>query len=201
MTELDAASTSDSDIRRRIGTTVVAFLLASLGGGLLMQWLDLGWIGAAGFMLWMLVITAALMRSVNAFSKRTGCASPAMLRYNQRMMWATIAYMIGLFGAVSITDRGWVLPPLLWLVALVPAAGVLAMVWAMGRLLVEEQDEYLRFRMVKQALFACGGLLALSTVWGFLEMFELVVHIQAWASVPVFAILLGVGQCFRGVRT
>jgi hypothetical protein len=191
----------DTTKPRGFAWILAAFFVCSIGGGLLMKWLNLGWIGALVFMLLMLAMTAALVTSVNRVAAKSGCASPAMLRYNRRMMWSSLAYMISLFAAATIYNAHRIDGLLLWLVALAPAAAVLAMVWAMGRLLVEETDEYLRFRMVKQALFACGGMLAISTVWGFLEMFELVVHVPAWASVPVFAIMLGIGQCFRWVRT
>ena len=145
----------------------------------------------------MVIAPAFFVLSLN----RPGCASPAMLRYNKRMMWSSIAYMVGLMGAVWVYKEIALSRPLLVVVALVPAAAVLGMVWTMGRLLFEEDDECLRFRIVKQALFATGGLLAVSTVWGFLEMFGLVVHVPAWAAVPVFAVMLGVGQCFRWMRS
>lgn len=166
-----------------------------------MFWLDRGGAGPALFLVFMIVITVLFMRSINKVSARSGCVSPTMLRYNKRMMWSSIAYMVGLMGAVSLYNEVALSRPLLAVVALVPAGAVLAMVWAMGRLLLEEDDEYLRYRIVKQALFATGGLLAVSTVWGFLEMFGLVVHVPAWATVPLFAIMLGVGQCFRWVRS
>jgi hypothetical protein len=181
--------------------SLVLFPIFSIGGAFLLKWLELGWVGVAVFVVLMMGMATLLMRNVQALGRQMGCGSPAITRYNRRMLWGSVLYMIGLFVAVWCYRHGGVSGVLLWGVALLPAAAVLGMVWAMGRLVIEETDEYLRFRLVKQALFACGGLLAVSTVWGFLEQFELVVHVPAWASVPVFAVMLGVGQCFRWVRT
>lgn len=186
---------------RRFRWIIVAYVIVSIGGAFVLKWLELGWIGAAIFVVLMMGMAALLMRSAQSLGAEMGCGSPAIHRYNKRMMWSSMVYMIGLFGAVYLYRYGGVSGLLLWPVALVPAVAVLGMVWAMGKLLVEETDEYLRFRLVKQALFATGGLLAISTVWGFLEQFDLVIHIPAWATVPVFAIMLGVGQCFRWVRS
>lgn len=180
---------------------VLGFLAATVGGGFAMKSLDLGWTGAAIYVVFLLAITVTLMRWVQRTGMQAGCSSAAITRYNRRMLWGTIGYMIGLFAAVWLFNSGHVGRPWLWGVALLPTVPVLAMVWAMGRLLVEEADEYIRFRLVKQALFATGGLLAVSTIWGFLEQFDLVVHVPVWASVPVFAVMLGVGQCFRWVRS
>ncbi|MEO0061862.1 MAG: hypothetical protein RLZZ08_422 [Pseudomonadota bacterium] len=186
---------------RGILPRTAAFLVVSFGGALLIRWLDLGWIGPAGFVVLMVVATVLFFRSIQRISAASGCASPAMLRYNSRMMRSAIAYTISLVAATFVYKHFAPAPPLLALVAMVPAAAVLAMIWSMACLILEETDEYLRFRTAKQALFATAGLLAVSTIWGFLEMFRLVPHIPAWASVPVFAIMLGIGKCFRGIRS
>jgi len=44
------------------------------------------------------------------------------------------------------------------------------------------------------ALWATGGLLAVATVWGFLEMFGLVPHIESWAAFPIWAVCLAPAQ-------
>jgi hypothetical protein len=71
----------------------------------------------------------------------------------------------------------------------------------MGRLIIEETDEYLRWKIVAHSLVATGGLLAVTTFWGFLEMFKLVPHVPAWGSLPLFAVLMGLSQALRLVRT
>jgi hypothetical protein len=71
---------------------------------------------------------------------------------------------------------------------------IIGMIVTMARLLVEETDEYQRMRIVRASLVATGLLLAIASVWGFLEMFELVPHVWAWAAFPVWAVGLALGQ-------
>ena len=204
MTEGDLGTGTDAEAppkARGFAPRVALFFIATLGGAALMRWLDLGWIGPVLFVLFMAACTLVFMRSVQRIAKGSGCASPAMLRYNRRMTWASIAYMVALMAAIFVYRQPDLPRPVMALVALAPAAAVLAIVWAMARLLLEEDDEYLRFNLARQALFATGGLLAVSTVWGFLEMFGLVIHAPAWAAVPVFAVMLGLGQCLRWMRS
>jgi hypothetical protein len=58
---------------------------------------------------------------------------------------------------------------------------------------VEEGDEYLRMLMVRQTLWASAFALSLATVWGFLEAFELVDHIESYYIAVVWFFGLGVG--------
>jgi hypothetical protein len=74
------------------------------------------------------------------------------------------------------------------------------MVWAMGRLVTEETDEYLRFRYVRGSLFGLATLLTVATVWGFFEQFDLVPHAPTWLAFPVFAVGLGIATCVRWGR-
>ncbi|WP_214622108.1 hypothetical protein [Sphingobium nicotianae] len=184
---------------RRLSAVIIAFPIVLIGGGVALKALHLGWIGLVGYLVLAMIMTVALVRAAQARAKATGCASPAMIRYNNRMMVASMLYMAILFLSIFAFKHWHLAGPLLWAAAIATAAPVLGMVWAMARLVIEESDEYLRSRIVRQALFGLGGLLAIGTVWGFLEQFELVPHVPAWAVVPVFALGLGVSNLiFRG---
>lgn len=176
---------------RRFIYIAIAFPIVMLACGFAVAWLRLGWIGAAILVLVAMGMTAALMRAGNAKARALGCGSPAISRYTRRMLVGSMIYMVVLLGSVYLYAGLQVRGPLLWAAALVTALPVLAMIWAMGRLVVEETDEYLRSRVVRQALFGTGGLLVIATVWGFLEQFMLVPHVPAWAAVPVFAVMMG----------
>ena len=64
----------------------------------------------------------------------------------------------------------------------------------MGRYLVEEQDEYVRMLMVRQTLWASGFALSVATIWGFLESFDLVGHVDAYYIAVLWFVGLGVGS-------
>ena len=185
---------------RRLTYMILTFPFVVIAAVFAVRQFHFGWAGVVVMGLVVMALTILLIRALQAKAQALGCASPAMLRYNRRMIVGGIAYMALFFFAVFAFKHWHVRGPLLWGLALTAALPVLGMIWAMARLLIEESDEYLRARMVHQALCGTGVLLVLATVWGFLEQFALVPHVPAWAAIPIFAIGLGVSQLFRGGR-
>jgi len=159
--------------------------------------LDLGWIGTVAMAVLVILFGYTLFRAGEQQAKASGNFSMAMGRYNRRMMAAGAFYVVGLFAAIWAHDTFKLSGAAAFAAAFLPSIGVLWMVWAMGRLLAEEQDEYLRSRLVRSSLFGLGTLLTLATVWGFFEQFDLVPHVPTWAAVPVFAFGLGLANCVR----
>ena len=123
-------------------------------------------------------------------------ASPALRRYNRRIILLSVVYAVCLFAAVYAFKRHLLDgSPLAWVVALAPALPVIGFFVTIGRYLVEERDEYLRDQMVRQALIATGIAMAVATAWGFLENFGLVRHVYAYYAAVVWFAGLGVGAC------
>ena len=123
--------------------------------------------------------------------------NPAIRRYNRRVIGFSLLYAGALIGAVYAFKHHLVAGPLAYGVAILPALGVIGVFYAVGRYLVEEQDEYLRLLVTRQAMWASGFALSGATMWGFLENFDLVQHIDAyWIAVLWFA-GLGVGGCIN----
>ena len=135
-----------------------------------------------------------LMRSGIKWESTMGMMSPALRRYNTRMLAASMAYTLGMGIAVAISDRYEPGAALSFAITLLPTVPTLAMIWVMGRYLVEETDEYLRHRASMASLIGLGLVLSLGSFWGFLETFGLVPNIWAWWVVPVWAIGLALGQ-------
>jgi len=120
--------------------------------------------------------------------------SPAGWRYNKRVIVLSLIYSAFLIGAVYGFKHHLVGGVLAWIVAILPALPIIGIFAAIGLYLVEEQDEYVRMLMVRQTLWASGFSLSIATVWGFLESFELVSHIEVyWVSVLWFG-GLGLGN-------
>lgn len=119
--------------------------------------------------------------------------NPAMKRYNRRMIWLWLIYAAFLFIALYTFKHRLLGGPATYLVAVLPALPIIGVFVAVGRYLVEEQDEYLRMLMVRQTLWASGFALSLATIWGFLENFDLVDHIDAYYIAVVWFFGLGLG--------
>jgi hypothetical protein len=125
--------------------------------------------------------------------------SPAMRRYLLRLAVATAAYLVTL--AIAVRFVGVVAGPLAYLLALLPGVSVAGMFWAIGRLLAEEQDEYQRMLLVRQSLVATGFTLSVVTIWGFLENFDLVPHVDAFFVAVLWFFGLGIGAIANKVRS
>lgn len=117
----------------------------------------------------------------------------AMKTYNLRVIWLSLAYGLFIIGAVYGFKHHLLSGPVAYVVAIIPALPIIGIFGAMGRYLVEEQDEYVRMLMVRQTLWASGFTLALATIWGFLESFGLAGHVDAyWVAIAWF-FGLGIG--------
>src|SRR4249919_3988510 len=100
--------------------------------------------------------------------------SRAWVRYNWRVVWLSLVYCAFLIPAVYGFKHQLIPGALQYFVAILPALPIIGIFGAMGRYLVEEQDEFVRMLMVRQTLWASAFSLSVATIWGFLENFDLV---------------------------
>lgn len=192
--------TTASPPRRNFVLLIVGEFIALGIAAVAMFQFDLGWSGALIIAAIVAVFTVAIVRAGEQRAADRGCGSTAMTRYNRRMLIVGGLYVVGLLGAAWAQDMLKPSGPLAYLIAFAPSVGVLAMVWAMARLLIEETDEYLRYRTVRSYMFGLAALLTLATIWGFFEQFALVPHVPSWVAVPVFAIGMGLASCTKWGR-
>jgi hypothetical protein len=118
----------------------------------------------------------------------------AQKRYVLRVAVATACYLVTLTAALRFVGGGSVTGPLAYLLGVLPGLSVAGFFWAIGRLLVEETDEYLRMLLVRQILIATGFTLTLVTIWGFLENLSLVGHVDAYYVAILWFVGLGLGS-------
>ena len=117
----------------------------------------------------------------------------AWKRYNIRVIRLSLVYAAFLIFAVYGFKHELVGGAASYLIAILPALPIIGIFVAIGRYLVEEQDEYVRMLMVRQTLWASGFTLSLATIWGFLDNFQLVGHIDGYWIVVVWFFGLGIG--------
>ena len=110
-----------------------------------------------------------------------------------RVIWLSLFYAVFLIAAVYGFKHQLVPDALKYVVAILPALPIIGIFGAIGRYLVEEQDEYVRMLMVRKILWASGFTLSLATIWGFLDNFQLVGHIDGYWIIVVWFFGLGIG--------
>ena len=124
-------------------------------------------------------------------------SNPAQRRYNRSVLSLSAIYAVSLIGAISFFKSNSPTGLVAYLIAILPALPIVGIFAAMGRYLVDEQDEYLRMLTVRQTLWATGFALSAATIWGFLESFELVDHVHAYYIAVLWFAGLGLGACMN----
>lgn len=118
---------------------------------------------------------------------------PYMQRYMFRIAGAMSAYIGALIGSLSLARNGAEHGPVLLTgLALVSALPIIAVFWAIFRLLVECDDEYQRLLFAKQTLWATALTLTIVTVWQFLNVFGVVASGPQWVG-AIWLAMLGFG--------
>lgn len=107
--------------------------------------------------------------------------------YRRRMGIAMSVYIVSLFTGVFLVSRELVQGPIVWFLALMPGLAIAGIFYAVGKLIQETKDEFIRMLTVRQSMIATGFALSCASIWGFLENFELVDHVDAyWVAILWF---------------
>ena len=104
-------------------------------------------------------------------------------------------YVLILFGVTTYFRNSHPTGPLAYVAAVLPALPIVGVFALIGRYMVEERDEYLRMLLVRQSLIATGFAMTIATIWGFLESFGLVPHVDAYFAAILWFAGLGLGSC------
>ncbi|MCT2557753.1 hypothetical protein N0B51_02030 [Tsuneonella sp. YG55] len=151
-----------------------------------------GAIGKPLALLLLIVPTALLYRAMRLAggSAAGGACQPkgeVQRRYVRRVMAFTAAYLLAFALQALVAAQSHPPVPLRAALGLLPALAILGVFWAIGRLIVEETDEFMRMLVVRQVLVATALTLSAATVWGFLEAADAVPHVDAyWIAVVWF---------------
>ncbi len=129
-----------------------------------------------------------------------GTSTPASKRYQRRVMVTMSLYVVVLLAAVVIVKHehphGW----LLYTIAVVPAAPILAMMGSLALYLQEEKDEYLRLITMRSLLVGTAALLGVLVVNDFLRSISGVEAIPPFSSWVIFCVVFGVTQAVQTRR-
>lgn len=121
-------------------------------------------------------------------------ASPAARRYLRRFIPTMIVYVATIFGAAYGFRYLEPTGPLAWAMAVAPAIPILAVIAIMGLYVKEETDEFQRNILVEAMLWGFGITLAVTTVWGFLEIYVHTPGLPSFWAFPIFCGAMGLSQ-------
>jgi hypothetical protein len=186
----------------RIGVPVLVYIATVLGAvGIYAAYAPRG-IGLGVIISVPLLALVWMLVRARRYRRESGCApSPAHRAYLRRFFPLMGLYVVILFSAVWLNKAAAPSGPLAVVLAILPALPLIGVVWAFGRLIVEETDEYQRSLTVRQVLVATGFMLAVTSVWGFLETFEQVPHLPMYWAFIIWCAGLGVGSLVNEMKS
>lgn len=126
--------------------------------------------------------------------------SPAGRRYVKRFIPTMAAYVVLVFGASLAFDRLALSGPVAWALAIAPAIPILGVIAIMGLYLKEETDEFQRNILVESMLWGFGLTMAVTSVWGFAEIYIEAPPLPAFWVFPMFCMGMGLSQPFVRAR-
>ena len=116
----------------------------------------------------------------------------ASRRYNKRYLIAMPFYLGLLFLATHILRHDHPSRPLALVIAILPSIPLVAMIAIAGLYLKEETDEFQRSIFQQSLLWSIGLVLAVTSVWGLLEMIAGVPHLPIFYVFPAFCVFFGI---------
>ena len=114
-------------------------------------------------------------------------------RYLVRLSTSMAVYLISLFAAKYLVKHEMVEGAALWVLALFPGLAIVGALYAIGMLILETKDEFIRMLVVRQVLYGTAIALSFASIWGFLEDFELVAHVEGYWIVVLWFLGFGIG--------
>ena len=134
------------------------------------------------------------------FNSCSGVVSAAMRRYNHRMLGLSMYYAATLIVTTTLIRRdhvnGWPVYPL----AVLPALGVVGMIWVIGKLIAELKDDgYQQILVVKAVLYSTGFIVSISTIWDFLVAYAGVPAMPPFVIMTAWLASFGVGNAIMRV--
>jgi len=104
-----------------------------------------------------------------------------------------VMYVASLFAATYLISRNLVDGPIVWILGLIPGLAVVGAFYTIAMLIIEQKDEFIRMLIVRQTLIGTAVVLSISTVWGFLENFGLVAHVDSYWIAIIWFVGFGFG--------
>jgi len=120
--------------------------------------------------------------------------SPANRRYVIRFISTMSAYAVLLATVIFYLVRFRPTGPIVYFLAVLPALPIIGVIVVVGLYLREEKDEFQRALIERSLLWGMGGTLAVTSVWGFLEMFSRIPHLNPFYNFALFWVFVGIAS-------
>ena len=189
-----ADSVDQSPPTPKVGIAVFAYVATLLGAIAAISYWNLR--GLPLVIAILLPVAALVWMIVASRAARRFCGPPSVAQkaYTRRFIPLMLGYVVFLFAAVWLGKHYHPTGIAGIVLAILPSLPLLGVVWAMGRLIVDETDEYQRSLSVRQMMIATGFMLSITSIWGFLESADQVPHLPLYWAFILWSAGLAVGS-------
>jgi hypothetical protein len=110
--------------------------------------------------------------------------TPAARRYAFRFNWAMFCYVVLNVVPLILSYHGFhPRGTVAYLFAVLPASAIIAALVSGGMYLSEETDEFQCHLFIQSILWGVGGIMVLTSVWGWLQIYTHIIHFfTIWTS-------------------
>jgi hypothetical protein len=84
--------------------------------------------------------------------------------------------------------------PLAWILGLGNAISMVAMLIAAAICLARQRDEFQRKLLTQSMIWGIGGMLAITTIWGLLEVHTSIPQMDVMLNFPIFVIITAIAK-------
>jgi hypothetical protein len=117
--------------------------------------------------------------------------NPAARRYYRRFIVTMLLYTLTLVLTIEVFIHYHPTGALAYALAVLPAIPMVGLLAVFALYLAEEKDDFQRTIGVQSMLCGIGGTLTVTSVWGFLEDFVHIRHLDPMLVIVIFWIFLG----------
>lgn len=123
--------------------------------------------------------------------------TPAAKAYVRSVLLWAVVYVALVFALSSARNGQWLAPPWTWVAAWTPAIPIAGIMWSLLTFM-RDSDEYVRSLTTKRIVVALAVTQVVCSVWGFLEIYAGLQHLEMYMVVPIFWASYGlVCPCIR----
>jgi hypothetical protein len=109
-------------------------------------------------------------------------------------------YVVTLLSVTWLFKRHPPTGPLAYVLAALPSLPIIGVLAIIGLYIAEETDEFERSIIMESQLWGMGATLAITSFWGFLEMFVPVSHLPAYIIAVIYWTCVGLATPFIRLR-
>ncbi|MBV7255921.1 hypothetical protein KCG44_03890 [Pacificimonas sp. WHA3] len=125
--------------------------------------------------------------------------TPAQRIMRQRLIPLTVIYLAGCLAAMLFINFAGPPDIVVYLISLLLSVPLVACIFVIWRYVTEEKDEYIRMMFVQNMVVSTGFTLAVTTIWGVLELYADAPALPIYYTLVIWCVGLALSHLYRRI--